>query len=145
VIERLRETTVAGTLATAVAAGVKERAAGRCKDILTERQKLPAEIASLWDEGKRLVETIASVNGAARRLLDNRLGEIGEQLARCETRLAAAERDLANLDAIEIEATWVAQCLADFDKVWDVLTPENRSRLLRAVVQRVEVDEPANK
>jgi hypothetical protein len=91
------------------------------------------------------VETIASVNGAARRLLDNRLGEIGEQLARCETRLAAAERDLANLDAIEIEATWVAQCLADFDKVWDVLTPENRSRLLRAVVQRVEVDEPANK
>ncbi|MCC7386343.1 MAG: recombinase zinc beta ribbon domain-containing protein [Deltaproteobacteria bacterium] len=145
VLERLRETTADGTLATDVAAGVKERAACRRKDILTERQKLPAEIASLSDEGKRLVETIASVNGAARRLLDDRLGEIGEQLARCEARLAAAERDLANLDAIEIEATWVARCLTDFDKVWDVLTPENRSRLLRAVVQRVEVDEPANK
>jgi len=30
-------------------------------------------------------------------------------------------------------------------EVWPGLTPENRGRLLRAVVQRVEVDEPANK
>jgi hypothetical protein len=38
----------------------------------------------------------------------------------------------------------VAQVLADFTSVWDVLTSENRGRLLRAVVQSVEVDEPAN-
>ena len=145
VLERLRESTTDGTLAADVAAGVKERAAARRKDILTERQRLPGEIATLSDEGKRLVETIASVNGAARRLLDERLGEIGEQLARCEARLAAAERELANLDALEVEATWVSQCLTNFSKVWDVLTPENRARLLRAVVQRVEVDEPGNK
>jgi site-specific DNA recombinase len=123
---------------------VKDRVAARRKDILTERQQLPSEIAALSDEGKRLVETIATVNGTARRLLDERLGEVGAQLARCEAQLAAAEREIANLDALEVEAAWVAQCLTDFDKVWDVLTPENRARLLRAVVQRVEVDEPAN-
>ncbi len=144
VIERLRDVTADGSLAADIAAGVKERVAARRKDILTERQKLPPEIASLSAEGKRLVETIAGVNGAARRLVDERLQEIGEQLGRCEARLAAAEREIANLDAIEVEATWVARCLADFDAVWDVLTPENRGRLLRAVVQRVEVDEPAN-
>ena len=44
-----------------------------------------------------------------------------------------------------MEASWVAQWLGDFDKAWYVLTPENRGRPLRAVVQRVEVDEPANK
>ena len=33
----------------------------------------------------------------------------------------------------------------DFAAIWDILTPENRGRLLRAVVQRVEVDEPENK
>jgi hypothetical protein len=38
----------------------------------------------------------------------------------------------------------VGQVLADFTSVWDVLTSENRGRLLRAVVQSVEVDEPAN-
>jgi hypothetical protein len=36
-------------------------------------------------------------------------------------------------------------CLNDFTAIWDVLTPENRGRLLRAVVQQVEVDEPANR
>jgi DNA invertase Pin-like site-specific DNA recombinase len=48
-------------------------------------------------------------------------------------------------DVAGIETSWVARCLADFDAAWDVLTPENRGRLLRAVVQSVEVDEPANR
>ena len=55
----------------------------------------------------------------------------------------AAKRNLA--DAVENGTSWVARCLADFDGVWDVLTPENRGRLLRAVIQSVEVDEPANR
>ena len=33
----------------------------------------------------------------------------------------------------------------NFTSVWDVVAPENQGRLLRAVVQRVEADEPANK
>jgi hypothetical protein len=111
---------------------------------MTERQKLPPEVAALSAEAKRTVDSMAGMTGTARRLVDERLQQIGEQLARCEARLAAAERELANLDAIEVEATWVAQCLADFDKVWGVLTAENRGRLLRAVIHRVEVDEPAD-
>jgi hypothetical protein len=55
----------------------------------------------------------------------------------------AAEGSLA--DAAEIETSWVARCLADFDAIWDVLTPQNRGRLLRAVVQSVEIDKPANR
>jgi site-specific DNA recombinase len=144
VLERLKEATADGSLAADVTASVRNRAAARRKDLRTERQKLPPEIATLSAEGKRLVEAIAEVNGAGRRLLDERLQEVGDQLGRCEARLAAAEREIANLDAIEVEASWVAQCLTDFDSVWDVLTPENRGRLLRAVVQRVEVNEAAN-
>jgi site-specific DNA recombinase len=45
----------------------------------------------------------------------------------------------------EIEISWAERCLADFDSVWDVLTPQNRGRLLRAVIESVEVDEPANR
>ena len=44
---------------------------------------------------------------------------------------------------MEVESEWVARCLGDFEAVWDVLVPENRGRLLRAVVEKVEVDEPA--
>jgi site-specific DNA recombinase len=54
----------------------------------------------------------------------------------------AAGRERTSLG---VGSSWVSRCLADFDSIWDVLTPENRVRLLRAVVQSVEVDEPANR
>lgn len=81
---------------------------------------------------------------AVRRHLESQLQGVGDQLARAEARLVETESELGNLDAVEVEATWVAACLTDFDKVWDVLTPENRGRLVRAVVQRVEVNETTN-
>jgi site-specific DNA recombinase len=144
VIDRLREAVTDGDLAQDVTAAVKVRVAARRKDLLVERKRLPGEIAKLSSEGKRLVETIADLKESARRLVERRLQEIGEQLARLETRLSEVERESASLDAVEVEAGWVGQVLEDFTPVWDVLTPENRGRLLRAVVQSVEVDEPAN-
>lgn len=93
---------------------------------------------------KRLVETIAEVPTAARQLVEERLREVGEQLGRLQARLSAVEQEIANLDVLEVDAGWVGRCLADFDAIWDVLTPENRLRLVRAIVQRVEVNEPEN-
>jgi site-specific DNA recombinase len=43
------------------------------------------------------------------------------------------------------DTTWVGRCLADFGSVWDVLTPQNQGRLVRALVEEVEVDEPSNR
>lgn len=145
VIERLREAVAAGSLASDVEANVKERLRGRRKDLLTERKKLPGQIAALSTEGKRLLDTMADVNGVARRLAEERLQGLGDELGRCESRLATVERELATLEKTELESSWVAQCLNDFTAIWGVLTPENRGRLLRAVVQQVEVDEPANR
>jgi hypothetical protein len=144
VIDRLREAVADGELAEEVTAAVKKRVAAKRKDLLVERKKLPGEIAKLSLEGKRLVETMADLKESARRLVERRLQEIGEQLERLEARLSKVERETAALDSVEVEAGWVGQVLADFTSVWDVLTPENRGRLLRAVVQSVEVDEPAN-
>jgi site-specific DNA recombinase len=144
VIERLREAVATGSLASEVEASVKERLRGRRKDLLMERKKLPEQIAALSAEGKRLLDTMADVNGIARRLAEKRLQGLGDELGRCETRLATVERELASIEKAELESSWVATCLNDFTAIWDVLTPENRGRLLRSVVQRVEVDEPAN-
>ncbi|HEX7840084.1 MAG TPA: recombinase family protein [Kofleriaceae bacterium] len=144
VIAQLREVTADGALAADITAAVRARAAARRKDLLIERGKLPAQIAALSLEVSRAVDALGSVTGPARRPVETRLQGVGEQLARAEARLAVAERELAQLDAIEVEASWVADCLAEFHQIWDVLTPENRGRLLRAVIQRVEVDEPAN-
>jgi site-specific DNA recombinase len=145
VIERLREAVAAGSLAAEVESSVKGRLKGRQRDLQTERKKLPAQIAALSAEGKRLLATMADVDGVARRLAEERLQGLGNELGRCERRLATVERELAAIERTDLDASWVARCLNDFTLVWDVLTPENRGRLLRAVVQRVEVNEPANK
>ena len=144
VIERLREAAAGGDLAADIAARVAQRATARRKDLAIARQKLPIEIAALSAEGKRLVAALADAGEGARRLIDERLQELGEQLARCEARLATVQREISSLDAVEIETAWVARCLTDFDRIWDVLTPVNRGRLLGAMIERVEVDEPAN-
>jgi DNA invertase Pin-like site-specific DNA recombinase len=145
VYEQLKKATADGSLAADVTEQVKSRVAQRRKDLVVERKKLPQEVASLSAEARRTVDSLSGMTGTARQLVEQRLHEIGEQLARTESQLATAEREIANLDAVQVEASWVGQCLTDFDKVWDVLTPENRGRLLRAVIQRVEVDEAANK
>ena len=44
------------------------------------------------------------------------------------------------LAATEVEAEWIDRCLRDFTGVWDVLTNENRGRLLRAIIERVDYD-----
>ena len=109
---------------------------------LTGCCNVPPVIAKLSAEGRRLVEKIGEANGAAQRLLDQRIAEVGAELGRAEQRLAEVERALAAVEHAEIETRWVLQALADFDAAWDILTAENRARLVRALVRTVEVDEP---
>lgn len=144
VVDRLREATWDGTFAADVTEAVRARVAARRKDLATERRKLPSQIADLAAEVRRTLETTANITGPAQRVVEARLQDAGSQLARAETRLATVELELDTLEAIEIESSWVAAQLTEFRQIWDLLTPENRGRLLRAVIERVEVDEPAH-
>jgi len=145
VIERLREATASGGLAKDVRRKLLGKLDARRKGLHTERRDLPARIASLSAEGRNLVETLGQARGTAHRLLEERIEDIGGQLAACELRLAEVERALSNLDRTEVEVRWVAETLARFDAVWDVMTAENQARLVAAVVERVEVDEPSGR
>jgi len=109
---------------------------------VTERQKLPSKIAALSSGGKRLVEAVSNVNGAGQLLLGAKLQEVGEQLGRLEAGLRDVEHRISLLDRWVLEAGWVSRCLADFNQVWDTLSSENRGRLVLAVIERIEVDEP---
>lgn len=144
VVERLREATAGGKLAAEVTTAARAHLAARRSSLVTEQTRLPAQIASLAAELRHGVETLKSLTGAARRALEIRLQDAGAHLTTCEARLAQVEREFEELQGIEVESTWVAECLAEFQQIWDVLTAETRGRLLRAVIERVEVDEPAN-
>ncbi|MBU6162460.1 MAG: recombinase family protein, partial [Myxococcales bacterium] len=57
-----------------------------------------------------------------------------------ENRLAAVLQTLAELDEAEVSSGWVASVLRDFDRVWEVLTPPNRVRLVQSLVDHVLID-----
>jgi len=143
IVERMRGATADGTLAAEVEQRLLARIEERQGDLLTERRDLPAQIAKLSAEGRRLVEKIGEASAVAAGLLDQRIEQVGADLAACESRLGEVERALGALDHAAIEGKWVAQTLADFDAAWDVLTIENRCRLVTALVHSVEVDEPS--
>ena len=142
VVARVRDALANGTLVADVTGAVKERLGEQRASLVDERHKLPSKIAVLSSEGKRLVESVTNVKGAGQRLLDAKLQEVGEQLGRMEARLRDVEHRLSLFDGCELEAEWVSRCLSDFNQVWDTLSSENRGRLVRAVIERVEVDEP---
>ncbi|HEY3445056.1 MAG TPA: recombinase zinc beta ribbon domain-containing protein [Myxococcales bacterium] len=145
VINQIRKALADGTLAADVASAVNKRIEAIRGPLLKEREQLPGQIAALSAGGKRLVETASKATGAGQRLLDEKLQETGEKLGKLEQRLWDVQRKLVQLDHAKLEVAWVESCLTSFDKVWDTLTPENRGRLVRAVISRVEVDEKANK
>ena len=145
VVERLREATADGTLADKVERGVQARLAARRKELECEHQDLPRQVAALAAEGKRLVESLGEVQSVARRLVEEKLQQVGVQLGRAEASLAAAEAQLAQLDDEQLQASWITGVLRSFGDVWGALTAENRGRVIRCLVERIEVDEAEGK
>jgi len=145
VADHLRQATESGALATDVTQRLHERAIHQRGILTAERRALPIRIAHLSAEGTSLAATLGSITGTARRLLEQRIEALGEELGCHENRLAEVERSLAALDQSEADAQWVAQALADFDAIWELMTTENRGRLIRALVEHVVVDEPSGR
>jgi site-specific DNA recombinase len=144
VVERLRESLTDDDLIKEVTDAVINKLQERRGVLLGERKSLPSKIAAIATKGKGLVEEASGLEGTARLLLNDKLQNVGDQLAQLEARLADVQRQLVLLDQNQLEVDWVNKCLRDFDRIWEVLTSENRGRLIRAIVSRIEVNEPNN-
>jgi site-specific DNA recombinase len=108
---------------------------------MTRRAKLPGKITKASANVARYVEELTKVQGRARDAVAERLEQERARLAMLEETMAEVERTLDALEAQRVEGEWVAQALGDFSRVWSALTPANQGRLLRALVERVAVDE----
>ena len=140
VVERIREAILTGDLVEQVTVEMRSRIDARRAELKKVRKGLPAEVKRLRQEAGNLAEKLGSASGAVVGLLADRLDDAGEALARNEELLARMDRSLALLTQAEVDAEWVAGALADFDAVWEVMTLQNRGRLVRALVQTVAVD-----
>ena len=142
VVDKLREEVGRGDLAVEVYDALQERIKRRIEELANVRHRLPREIANLADEGKRLVSGLKGAGGPGDRLLEARIEEVGAEIEAAELRLAGVEREIAKLEAAGATQQWVSAVLKDFDAVWNVMTNENRGRLVHALIAMVKVHEP---
>jgi site-specific DNA recombinase len=119
------------------AAGIESRR----RDLLLESKRLSCAIATVSLEGKHSIDKFHVDSVGTHRRASRALEDADARLQELERRMVGIECEIAALDAAKVEAGWIAQCLRDFDAVWDVLTSQNRGRLLRAIVERVDVDD----
>ncbi len=143
VIERLRHALANGGLIGEIVGAMRERVRKTAAAHTSEKRLLVEKIAQASSRVRNLTMQAeeGSVIGHGRTVLHERLEERGAELVALQERLGRIERELAKFDDAHVEADWLEQTLAEFDAVWDVLTPENKARLVRAVVDRVVVNE----
>ncbi|WP_437296061.1 hypothetical protein [Sorangium sp. So ce426] len=91
--------------------------------------------------GSLAAEGLARGAMFAGELFEAGLGVAADRLVAAEQQLAETERDLADLDVADAEATWILGALRDLANVWCLMTTEKRGCLLRALVATARVKE----
>ncbi len=141
VVARITEATADGALVAGARAALEKHLLVRRERLKQRRVALPARVAAASASVERYVEELTQVEGRAREAVAQRLEQESERLAVLERSQAEVERTLEALEEQRAEGEWVAQALGDFARVWEVLTLPNQGRLLRALVEKVVVDE----
>jgi hypothetical protein len=104
-------------------------------------KQLPSRVASASAAVSKLTEELSRLEGRAREMAEEKLVAESDKLVTSERLLAQAELDRKQLARAADEAQWMAGALRDFGRVWKWMTPENRLRLMRALVAQVRVAE----
>lgn len=140
VVDQLAAAGLDGALGRQVETELLARLKARRAELKEARAKLPGPIATHSANAARLVEELTRLEGRARELVEAKLNTETQKLGAAEQQLAEAERALERVESAERETRGVIAALQDFKEVWEMMTPENRGRMLRALVDRVEVD-----
>ena len=69
-----------------------------------------------------------------------RLAELQEQIGRLESRIAQVKDQAVKIRRDRIDEADAATTLAEFDTPWETLTPNERARVVRLLIERVEYD-----
>lgn len=141
VVERIREVTADGRLAEEVAERLAERIDSEQTRLAEKRVVIARTLAKHAERRTKHVESLADLSAAGRQATDEHLGRLADQIEALEAEQAEVERKLRALEGMEADADFVAQSLANFDQIFDALTPDNKFRLVHALVHRVTVDE----
>jgi site-specific DNA recombinase len=119
---------------------IRDRMAEELDSLALEKGELPKLIRRISDEVKRMVSAISEIQGHARSALEAKIEEVGAQVKVHEARLREVESTLTTLECHFVNVEFVDSCLRDFAGIWKALSSANKARLVRTLIERIEID-----
>jgi len=143
VVERMREIARKRGLADDVKMELDRKVRTHRTELTRERTALLKQIDAHGARVDELAQLAVEASGVAQRLAALHLASEESTLRDLRGRLAEVERQVAALAQVEEEYSFVDRVLREFDAVWDAMTPENRNRLVHALVREVVYNDQA--
>ena len=123
-----------------LARAVFQEAAGQQRALIprlqTERQRLVRDRQAKSEQIQRLLAVLATTD-TPQPSVSERLAELEGIVGKLNGRLTEIDSELSALDQNCIDPDDVARTLAQFDELWDVLYPQERSRLVRSLISTI--------
>jgi site-specific DNA recombinase len=101
-----------------------------------ERTRLQRERQHQAQEIKRLVTVIGAADRPSPSVTE-RLSQLEESVATIDRRLGEIDSELHSIAQSTIDPGHVAATLAEFTELWDVLYPQEKTRIVHLMVERV--------
>jgi DNA invertase Pin-like site-specific DNA recombinase len=143
VVDRIIEATRNGAISERIQRELDERIRRHKEQMEAMMKELPTRIAQSSANANRYAEELTRVHGAARHIIERKLEASSDELAYVEEQLARAQREFQALQAVGSDAREILIAAGKFEAIWEILSIENRGRLLRALVEKVVVHEAA--
>lgn len=109
----------------------------RGDELAAEERRLDHELAGHHGEMQKLVKLPGKSSDG---LATARLADIQERIGAAERRLTQVRDEMERLRHELIDDVDVARALAEFDPVWESLSPREQARLLQLLIERIDYD-----
>jgi len=138
VVERIRAIGRDPALQKETFAAARAQASARVEELEAERRGLLRDQAHWHEQVHRLLEHDFRSEPSESAI--SRLADLQERIRLAERRLTEIGEQVEGLSRQALGENDVAAALADFDPVWQTLTPQEQARLVGLLVERVDYD-----
>ena len=136
VIEQIRSIGRDPTLIAATIRRVRKQATEQIDELEREETRLQRELKRSHRELRTVVADPGTTDGSTA----SQLGDLNERIRGAEQRLTEVTEQITELRHQMVGEDEIAQSLAAFDPVWEMLSPKEQARIVRLLIERVAYD-----
>ncbi len=139
VVEHIRGVGRNEEIVQATVKGVREQSDRRMTELEVERRRQESELKQLYSSVEKLVHGAGSESSNGRSTTDQ-LADLQDRIRASEQRITAIREEVIALERETVGESELTQALAHFDPVWESLSPRERARIIRLLIERVGYD-----